>query len=844
MTTTHRRARLLAYLDGKGHDAAEVGEKGALLDRVVGDGCPMPSMVAITAAAYESVVAEHGLALMIEDLGQSAPPDRHHAPAEAAAIARAFLKAPLPDALERSLQRVAEEFLSGSAVAVRSSVVNENLEGPGQPGRYLQVSGVTDLDALGRAVRRCWASLWMPEARHHRRHRHMADYQIAMAVIVQQSPSEATRGRAFSTDPGGKPHLARIETESDAFRIRKDTLEVLAAAENPPPFLEDLGRIIVRLERTLGGPLLSEWANSATGVALLDVDPMPEPAARSNFDDGFDSADSTGDTFTPHGIIEMLPGVIPPLLWTINAPMLENAFRSAFSALGGDTPSPEHHMVVRVRGRAALNLSTICRVAESLPGGNPAEVERQYLGRNLSPDDDPGSSGAHLFAALRSRRVHRQIADDVELVDTAARTIAGLRIDVAHLPVRRLVAYRQRIRDLAWRGYAAEVGASSAAGATYRALELLLERWLPATAAAEWAQRLTRTAIDRSTLGGLRTGELAALLAEYATPEIRKILSTAPDDPEAAVADLGPSGQLFLQKLDEVTHSMGSQAVYGDATWAEDQHWVWRQLYLFNDAPPEMPSNQGDELGRLIKQLTGKRKWRWLRIATGQIVDLRARWVRRQVAETTLFLELRERAKNALLVLGGEERRIIVEAARRLVASGQLSSQGLVDYLTDFELDDMLFGSRSIDRSVLDHRRTVGRRCREAPPLPDWFVGDPAAIERHVPDELRLEGSGTSPGQVTGTARVITSLADGVRLRDGDVMVAHSTDPSWTPLFLVAGAVVLETGGPLSHASIVAREFGLPAVVSATHATQIINDGELISVDGTSGTVERQGGSK
>jgi pyruvate,water dikinase len=76
-------------------------------------------------------------------------------------------------------------------------------------------------------------------------------------------------------------------------------------------------------------------------------------------------------------------------------------------------------------------------------------------------------------------------------------------------------------------------------------------------------------------------------------------------------------------------------------------------------------------------------------------------------------------------------------------------------------------------------------------------------------------------------------------MKEGDILVAHATDPSWTPLFLVAGGLVLEEGGPLSHAAIVAREFGLPAVLNVADAARILADGERVEVDGTAGVVRR-----
>jgi pyruvate,water dikinase len=854
MTTTHRQTRLLTFLDGSGHSPSEVGDKAARLDFLLGHGYPIPSAAVLTTAAYREAIQQHGLRLLAEDLQTSALPDASRAAAEGAAIERSFLSAPLSAGWERALDRVTAEVLADGPAVVRPSVVDEDLGELPAPNLYLTVAGVTNRENLDRAVRRCWASIWMPTARSYRRHRRMNDRHLAMAVIVQRMVVPYWSGVALSSDPAGKEHLLQIRVTGGRhatpdpleIELRKDTLEPVGGGTEHPFFTEDLARLIVRIEQTCGQPQSIDWAYDSAGLTLLQVRPLEVAITQSSLDDGFDSRPGSTDTYTPHGVIEMLPGVVPPLLWTINSPMLENAFRSAFADLGGTTPPPDRPIVARFAGRAALNLSAICRVAESLPGGNPAEVERQYLGRSISADPDtpnrPQSSGVHLFAALRSRTVHKRIVDDVELIDTAARTIAGLAVALEDLPVRNLVAYRQRIRDLAWRGYAAEVGASSAAGATYRALELLLERWLPEKAATEWAQRLARTAIDRSTLGGLRGAGLVAALEKYGTEEIRDIIATTTDDPRSALVATGRSGVRFLAHLDAAVKALGSKAIYGDRLWAEDHKWIWRQLQLLIDPQQNAAPQPADQDGysTLIELLARDRKWRRLRILTGQFVDLRARWLRRQVGETTKFLGLREQAKNALLILGGEERRIIVEAARRLVASRQLPDVGLVEYLTDAELDGMLFGSCGIERVVLQRRASTARHCRNGDPLPDWFQGDPAAGDpRTHPVTARLEGWATSPGKATGRVCVVDSLADGMRLNRGDVLVAHSTDPSWTPLFLTAAAVVLETGGPLSHASIVAREYGLPAVLSVPNATRILVDGERVLVDGTTGVVER-----
>jgi pyruvate,water dikinase len=100
-----------------------------------------------------------------------------------------------------------------------------------------------------------------------------------------------------------------------------------------------------------------------------------------------------------------------------------------------------------------------------------------------------------------------------------------------------------------------------------------------------------------------------------------------------------------------------------------------------------------------------------------------------------------------------------------------------------------------------------------------------------------IKGLGASPGKVTATARVLFSPEDFGKLKQGDVLVAVTTTPAWTPLFTLASAVVTDIGGPLSHSSIVAREYGIPAVLATGGATRRIRDGQTVTVDGGAGTV-------
>jgi pyruvate,water dikinase len=100
-----------------------------------------------------------------------------------------------------------------------------------------------------------------------------------------------------------------------------------------------------------------------------------------------------------------------------------------------------------------------------------------------------------------------------------------------------------------------------------------------------------------------------------------------------------------------------------------------------------------------------------------------------------------------------------------------------------------------------------------------------------------LHGAPVSPGCVTGPARILSCVADLSRLRAGDIVVTRAATPEWTPSFAIAAGLVTDTGGPLSHSSIIAREFGIPAVMGVTSATERILEGQFITVDGGQGLI-------
>ena len=149
----------------------------------------------------------------------------------------------------------------------------------------------------------------------------------------------------------------------------------------------------------------------------------------------------------------------------------------------------------------------------------------------------------------------------------------------------------------------------------------------------------------------------------------------------------------------------------------------------------------------------------------------------------------------------------------------------------------MLRGGEVVTRVELRRRAGARLQAQAGCPLPATFVGDPGTVPTAAPDGDVLEGWAASAGSFCGAVRRVNGLEDGDALEPGEVLVANSTDASWTPLFLRAGALVLERGGPLSHAAIVARELGVPAVLNVPDATRLLGDGVVVEVDGSRGVV-------
>ena len=210
-----------------------------------------------------------------------------------------------------------------------------------------------------------------------------------------------------------------------------------------------------------------------------------------------------------------------------------------------------------------------------------------------------------------------------------------------------------------------------------------------------------------------------------------------------------------------------------------------------------------------------------------------------------VWLAARERQKSTIVKPIQEIRLCFRELGSRLVADGTLEDTDLIFMLLEDELDDFISNPASFSEQLTERRRDFTELFdlippfivnTECAPLSAWPKRSTQEIAKvNVGDELT--GVACSPGVIEGIARVILDPNDSLSLQPGDILVTQNTDPAWTPLFLVAGAVVVNVGAIASHASIVSRELGIPCVASVSDASLRIPDGSKITVDGSAGTI-------
>jgi rifampicin phosphotransferase len=860
-----------------------VGGKAANLGELVRAGLPVPPGVCVTTEAYRMVAAESDLGEVQKDLDAVRAHDVSALTALAGRARAALLAAPVPAAVADAIAAAYAGIGADQPVAVRSSATAEDLPSAsfaGQQDTYLNVVGTASVID---AVVRCWASLWTDRAVVYRATNGIDHRTVCLAVVIQRMIDAQVAGVLFTADPvTGRRRQAVIDASPGLGEA------VVSGAVNPDHFVVDTATGSI-LERRLGDKRVVVRPRPGGGVDHVTAEHAAADTCIT--DDQARALTALGNR------VEALYGSPQDTEWAIDAagrlwltqarPIttlypVPTSIREGLRAYFCFSVAQGLYRPITPMGLAALRLlgAAVSRefgfpVADPLAGpavlATPGErifidatgIIRSRVGRSLMPR-------VLDVMEARSAVVMRRLFDNPQLSVTQRSRRPFLRrvgrLAVRHRLPARLIhglanpdAVHRDMADLAGeiRRRLSLPGTATPAERLDFVENALVHDVFPLAprAMAPAAGGFIMLALG-GRLAGARPGELQTVLRglphnittamdlelwrlahrirqDAAATEL--LLSTPPTTLAARWRD-GALPPVVRAGLSEFLDRYGQRAVaeidLGMPRWSDDPEHVLGVIanYLRLDderaAPDAVFASGAAQAEQAVRSL----------------VD-RAGPVRRPVVAFALdrarrLAGLREMPKYLLIVAFGQLRSHLVRVGEALVADGRIASPDDVFMLTTAEARAGLAGT-DLHELVIARRDNYDAelRRRHIPRilLSDGTEPEALAAAADAPDGS-LVGTPASAGTITAVARVVLDPV-GAHLEPGEVLVAPSTDPGWTPLFLTAGGLVMEMGGANSHGAVVAREYGIPAVVGVPDATTRITTGDRITVDGATGTV-------
>jgi rifampicin phosphotransferase len=863
-----------------------VGGKALNLGIMSSGGLPVPGGFCVTTDAYRLVVADR-----LDDLmGKLADASNSAAVAAAAEEARRrVLAAEPPNQLRAALTDQYHTLGENEPVAVRSSATAEDLayaSFAGQQDTYLNVIGEA---ALLDAVRRCWASLWTDRAVSYRNANGIDHRSVALAVVVQRMIDAAAAGVMFTANPiTGSRH----ETVIDASPGLGEA--VVSGAVNPDHFvvnsvddsivtrrlgdkrmmitsrpgggtdhqeladrsseaclddeqvlkLVDLGQ---QVQQQYQAPQDTEWALDAGGnfwltqarpiTTLYPLAQTHRPGLRVLM--CFSLAQGLTRPITPMGIAATRL-ISASVATAINLPAAQAlAGPSAMHAVGQriyiDVTSALRNRIARravivgvfgvMEARTSAVLKTLAEWPEFSIIDSRDHTVLRHIAATVLRNKMPlrlaiglaNPAWAYRGIAASERRLRRSLA-------LPANATASQRLDFVEQRLGEvffwimprtgpyaaggylmLAASRRLLRDVAQPGELQEVLRGLPHNIT---TEMDLQLW-------ELTEEIRNDEASRKIFTELAVPDLLQHYRERALP---------------AVAQRGLQG--FLRRFG---HRAVAEIDLGMPRWSDDPSYLLGVIsnYLRLDESDLDPASQfraGEAKAEsMISSLTSRAAER------SRLRAKLAGWTLRRVRQ---LAGLREAHKFPLALAFAGMREHLKAVARELAAAKVLDQ---VDDVFFLDLGDARRGLAGEDlRTLVAERREAYEQELKRRHIPRLLLSDGTEPEALATQAARpdgaLVGSPASTGAVTGRARVVLDPV-GAHLEPGEILVAPSTDPGWTPLFLTAGGLVMEMGGSGSHGAVVAREYGIPAVVGVPEATQKIETGQLITVDGSAGLV-------
>ena len=810
---------MIASLRTARPDPELLGGKGANLARLSSAGFPVPSGFVVTTDAYRSFVETHELDDWLGELSLAESSE-----AIESAVKQRFADTRIPETIAQFIRDAYGE-MDSPAVAVRSSANAEDLPELSFAGQYESFLNVSSEEDVLDRVMTCWASLWTARAIAYRRTHGLSNASVYMAVVIQKMVPSEVAGVLFTANPvngkrtemvveaaaglgdalvSGSVEPARylLEGKTGAVLLRQGAADVALSDAS----IENLARLGRRVAELFDIPQDIEWAFAEGHIHLVQSRPItslyPLPEGLS--------PDGALHVFFSFGAVQGMLDPITPL----GRDTLYSVFAGGAEFFGLGVNRDSQRALFTAGERIFVNATPILRSA----------LGRRVFRRAFSMlEPSVAAAAAKLPSSSRLTEGFRPPRFNT--------TVRLLRVLVP-LFVRVLLAVTrpdQRRRLIARRVEAILDDYDS----RFRATRTLAVR----LALADEAFRMSFPTIVQNYLPLVATGMASlALLHRLSGPDTLKLTRGLPHNVttemdlelwDTAVA-IQKDGS--LQHLESFLKKFGMRGVgeidLGRPRWRKDPSSLERAIasYLRVDDPDRSPRTVFERGAREAEAAIEKMSTGW----KGPLVRFLAKRMR-------ALAGLRESPKFFVIRLMGYVREALLDSGNELVEASRLDAPEDVFFLRFSELS-----SDADWHDTVRTRRRANEREQHRRQIPRVLTSEGEAFYESGPavsdEDNVLLGAPVSPGVAEGRVHVVLR-PEGATLEPGDILVCPGTDPAWTPLFLVAGALVTEVGGMMTHGSVVAREYGIPAVVGVHEATTKLESGQRVRVDGTTGRV-------
>jgi phosphohistidine swiveling domain-containing protein len=864
------KTRYILTLDEPGATLEVVGGKGVSLTQMVSADLPVPGGFHVTTEAYQQFVTENklqsGIMDAIETIHDSQPETLE---AASDAIIQMFTQAPIPAEVANAIVQ-AYAALPGMdpAVAVRSSATAEDLPEAsfaGQQETYLNISGA---DAVLEATRKCWASLWTARAISYRARQGILPDNVSLAVVIQLLINAEAAGILFTANPlngrrdqmllnaswglgeavvGGlvTPDTLTLAKPSGNV-ITRETAEKLvqtvrlAHGTDEQPIPENLRRAPVlsdeqaaklallgnEIENLYGMPMDIEWTLADGEFAIVQARPItampePEPPVPTEW-----KLPKGAYAAMRNNIVELMTDPLTPLFKSFGLAAVNASMNRTMVGFLGDTGLLPDDPIIAINEYAYYNGSVKFGPMLKVILDTRGILKRMFTGAVERWTEDGRPRIVKIVQVWEARSWHELPAMDIL---GAARQLAEAAIDA-------YMALVSGVIPAAW----------------------MSEAWFT------WTYKFVKKNGDPEAptyLMGFNSlpiqGEKALYdLAQWAQErvELSSYLQDTPTDQLVAGLDAGhsPRGvniddwQAWQSRFRAYLKGFGHMIYnldFGNPVPADDPEPVLETFKMFLSGkganPHDRQQSSEDRREDAIQKIQSRLKGR------------RLKSFQKNLTRAQKYAPLREDGLADVGLSYPLLRKMLREIGTRFVQAGMIEQTDDVFWLLRDEIEDAavrLDSGMTLEdlTDLIPQRKAILCAARKAAPpmaLPQMkvFGVDLMALKTgglKKPKGDSLKGVAASPGVVTAPACVLHGPEDFAKMNTGDVLVASITTPAWTPLFARASAVVTDIGGPLSHGSIVAREYGIPAVLGTGAATTRIKTGQTITVDGSDGTVQ------